>query len=145
MDDRPMGRQFDRDEPINADNAAPPIEPVAHRVLDFDTLREQNHARMLRWHGEDASWGVADWATAMGGECGEALNVVKKIRRHEVGLGDSYNTPEKVELEEALAMELADIVAYADLLADHMGIDLGAAVRIKFNEVSENQGFPERI
>ena len=41
--------------------------------------------------------------------------------------------------------ELADTVAYADLLAQYYGIDLGRAVREKFNHVTERAGFPERL
>lgn len=44
-----------------------------------------------------------------------------------------------------LADELADVVLYADLLAQKAGIELAGAIRAKFNRVSEAQGFPERI
>jgi len=63
----------------------------------------------------------------MAGECGEACNVVKKIDR------DGWSE----DLQLKLAKELADVVTYADLLAARFGIDLGQAVAMKFNEVSE--------
>ena len=44
-----------------------------------------------------------------------------------------------------LANEIADVTLYLDLLADHYGIDVEAAIRRKFNIVSERQGFPERL
>jgi NTP pyrophosphatase (non-canonical NTP hydrolase) len=44
-----------------------------------------------------------------------------------------------------LADELGDVLAYADLLAQHYGIELRRAVAVKFNRVSEREGFPERI
>ena len=39
-------------------------------------------------------------------------------------------------LRKQLADEIADVVCYADLLAARANIDLGEAVRAKFNEVS---------
>lgn len=115
--------------------------------LDFDALRVMNVHRCRRWHGADSEpWTGADWATAFGGETGEALNVVKKLRRLEtaVTLGPIDET-DRDKLIADLADELADTVTYADLLADHYDIDLGAAVAEKFNRVSERQGFPERL
>jgi len=64
----------------------------------------------------------------MNGEAGEAANLVKKIRR-----GDYVDIA-------AVEKELADMICYADLLAYHLDIDLGKAVRQKFNEVSKRVG-----
>jgi NTP pyrophosphatase (non-canonical NTP hydrolase) len=135
-------------------------------MMIWDRLRKQNVSRLKRWHGDDASWTGADWSNAMSGESGEMLeaalaalsamtqasvktgivaNTIKKIRRHETGLGTSYNTPELEPLIAKLAEEIADVVIYADLLANHYGIDLGRAVVQKFNEVSVGNGFPERL
>lgn len=141
--------------------------------LSFPTLRVVNVSRLERWHGASESWSGADWSNAMGGEAGEmaeaaiaimrtsgvamevtlrasvaagtVANTIKKIRRHETGLGTSYNTPELEALREKLAEEIADVVIYADLLAEHYGIDLGKAVIEKFNKVSVGNGFPERL
>jgi NTP pyrophosphatase (non-canonical NTP hydrolase) len=112
-------------------------------VLTFRALRRANVSRKIRWHGDADEWSGADWSNAMAGECGEACNIVKKLRRHETHTGTSYNTPELEALLPMLADELADVVTYADLLADKYGIDLDRAVREKFNRVSEAQGFPE--
>jgi len=120
--------------------------------LSFDALREANASRVERWHEGADEWTGADWSNAMCGEAGEAANVVKKLRRHETrirgtfGEGSAlYNTPSVGELLAKLAGEIADAVTYADLLAHKYGIDLGAAVVDKFNRVSEEQGFPERL
>lgn len=114
--------------------------------LDLSILRGRNVERAMRWHGADAEpWSLADWSNAMCGEAGEAANIVKKIRRHETSIGSMHNTPDLDALGLSLAFELADVVIYADLLAAHAGIDLGWAVRRKFNMVSEAQGFPERL
>ncbi len=101
--------------------------------LDFTALRAANVARQQEVWPAETAWGPTDWATAMGGECGEALNVVKKMRRLRGGFGRP-ETPEG--LRQALASELADLICYADLLAQCCGIDLGEAVRAKFNLVS---------
>lgn len=112
--------------------------------LTFRRLRDVNGRRCLRWHDGSEPWTGADWATAMGGECGEALNVVKKLRRGECGVPAPAD-PERAELIDMLAAELADTAIYLDLLAAFYGIDLAAAVVAKFNVVSERNGFPERL
>lgn len=100
--------------------------------LKFNELREVNLSRCeAAFHPLDA-WSYQDWVLAMIGEAGEACNAVKKIKR-----GDGT--------EAELAKELADVVIYADLLAARAGIDLGKAVREKFNEVSERRGVPHRL
>lgn len=122
-------------------------------MLDFTELSRTNDARKARWHSGAEEWTGADWSNAMCGEAGEAANVVKKLRRHETGIGagpgvfpgakgEPYNT---MELLAKLADEIADVILYADLLASFYGIDTEAAVRAKFNRVSEAQDFPERI
>jgi NTP pyrophosphatase (non-canonical NTP hydrolase) len=104
--------------------------------MDFDTLRLVNVSRCEEVFHPLHSWSPTDWACAMAGEAGEACNVVKKLRRH----ADKTNTVKDPQKEEELiamiADELADTVIYADLLAARLGIDLGDAIRTKFNEVS---------
>jgi NTP pyrophosphatase (non-canonical NTP hydrolase) len=94
--------------------------------LSFDELRRANTDRLWEIHrNPDDPWEPNDWAVATAGELGEALNLLKKVRR-----GEKIPTRE-------IAHELADTVIYLDLLADSLGIDLGEAVREKFNLVSE--------
>lgn len=114
-------------------------------MFTLGQLSDQNAARRDRWHTGADDWTGADWSNAMCGEAGEAANLVKKLRRHETGIGSQYNTPDRGPLLEALGEEIADVIIYADLLALHYGIDTQAAVEGKFNRVSEAQGFPERI
>jgi NTP pyrophosphatase (non-canonical NTP hydrolase) len=113
--------------------------------ITFAEVSQVNRERCKRWHEDGEAWTGADWATALGGETGEALNVVKKIRRVETGLGPGMNDPPEHELRSMLADELADTFLYLDLLADFYGVDLPAAIVAKFNRVSERQGFPERL
>lgn len=113
--------------------------------LSLDELRIQNRARAHRWHGDDAEpWSGADWSNAMCGEAGEAANVVKKLRRIETAIAQP-NPVTQDELVSMLAGELADVVIYADLVAEHYGLDLADAVRDKFNEVSRRYDFPEKL
>lgn len=113
--------------------------------LTFRMVRAANAQRRDRWHTPDTEpWTGADWGNAMGGECGEAQNVVKKLRRIETGLPNERDGS-RDHLLEALGDELADTLIYADLLAYYYGIDLGAAVARKFNAVSIRQGFPDRL
>ena len=109
---------------------------MAGQGLSFADLREQNVPRCLEAFGHRLDdWSLQDWACAMGGECGEALNLVKKTRRD----GDLATR------RKALADELADLIIYADLLAARADIDLGQAVRDKFNRVSKLRGNRRRV
>ncbi|MGV3539693.1 MAG: hypothetical protein ACO1OQ_07780 [Rufibacter sp.] len=98
--------------------------------MEFNRLtlasRQRNQASTAYQQCRD--WSLADWSNAIAGETGEMCNLIKKIRR-----GDGIDVQE-------VGKELADIVIYADLLADQLGLDLGECVRQKFNEVSDRIG-----
>jgi NTP pyrophosphatase (non-canonical NTP hydrolase) len=113
--------------------------------MTFEQVHAVNTARCRRWHEDSEAWTGADWATALGGECGEALNIVKKLRRVECGEEPGPDDPPVHELGQMLANECADVFLYLDLLAWHYGICLPLAIVQKFNAVSERQGFPERL
>ena len=101
--------------------------------LTFDRLREVNVARCEEVFHPIYDWSSTDWACAMGGECGEALNKIKKIRRGEL-----------IPIKQ-VAYELADLVIYADLLAERLSINLGEAIREKFNKVSKKKKSKYRL
>ncbi len=111
------------------------------KSLSFETLRAANLQRLPlfknskgeRAHAsEDGSdWTRADWLEATAGELGEYANVSKKFRRGDIN---------EVEFKELARKELADVVTYVDLLAYRLGINLGDAVREKFNAVSNRVG-----
>jgi NTP pyrophosphatase (non-canonical NTP hydrolase) len=108
------------------------------RTKVFDTLSEANAARQVEWaNGEAVS--LLFRATELGGECGEVLNVCKKIERERMGWRGS-----RASLDD-LADELADVVICADLLAATEGINLRAAIIRKFNATSEKVGLPHRL
>ena len=96
--------------------------------LTFEQLRQADVARCESvWHMCD-DWTPTDWACAAAGELGEACNLIKKLRRGE-----------EIPLV-GIAHELADTVIYLDLLAARLRIDLGEAIREKFNLVSARVG-----
>lgn len=50
-------------------------------TLTFSRLREQNVRRCNEVFFHIGTWTSKDWLIAVAGEVGEALNVVKKMRR----------------------------------------------------------------
>lgn len=104
--------------------------------LDLTTLRQINSSRSDEWETRDAAaadWNLAEWGCALAGEVGELCNLLKKDRR-----GDDVP-------QAAIAEEIADVAIYLDLLAYKAGIDLGEAIRAKFNQDSERRGFEQRL
>lgn len=99
----------------------------------YSTLRDANTARQKEWDPENVLT-VGFHALELGGECGEALNIVKKLERERLGIGGSRASLAK------LADELADVVITADLVARKAGINLTVAIEHKFNETSKENG-----
>ena len=99
-------------------------------------LRAANETRQIEWckGGDALTTDLAFRAMELGGETGEALNVAKKLERERHGWPGSRATVHD------LALELADVVICADLMALAAGIDLMAAVRAKFNAVTDKIG-----
>lgn len=115
--------------------------------LTFDQLRRVNGQRGREWHGPGGleAWTPLEWAGALCGEAGELANVAKKMKRIDDGIRGRESEQDKGPLVEKLADECADVLIYLDLLADRCGIDLGEAVRKKFNKTSEDRGFTHRL
>ena len=116
--------------------------------LTFNTLRQGNLHRLPEFrnakgelshagHGNGlGAWSHSDWMMAMVGEVGEAANLIKKVRRGDFEMGEKRMD---------IARELADVAIYLDLLSASLGIDLGAAVMMKFNEKSDQVGSKVKI
>jgi len=118
--------------------------------LDFKSLRETNTKRCESIFHPIDDWSPTDWACAMAGEAGETCNKVKKLKRITDNLKDYQNKPNMLELDiQALkyqiSKELADTIIYADLLAARLGIDLGLAVKDKFNQTSDEMNCEIRL
>jgi NTP pyrophosphatase (non-canonical NTP hydrolase) len=114
--------------------------------MNFADFSRANKARSESPEGFNhklESWSLSHWFTAAMGELGEAANVAKKLNRVRDGIPGNKKSEEELRLD--LADELADTYIYLDLLAQSQGIDLAGAVRRKFNEKSEEIGYPERI
>jgi NTP pyrophosphatase (non-canonical NTP hydrolase) len=94
--------------------------------ISFDQLCRANVARYKDYPCDD--WTPTDWGCCLAGEVGETCNLLKKLK-----LGKD------VEVSE-IGKEIADVIIYADILAEKLGFDLGQLVREKFNEVSKRVG-----
>lgn len=116
--------------------------------MNFTELREINDRRAIEWTGETEITGgryVAEMlfrSTELGGECGEALNVVKKLGRLYLAMPGAIERRAAVK---QLADELADTIISVDRLASLFDIDLSDAVRTKFNATSDKHGFVTRF
>lgn len=104
----------------------------------FHTLRAANQSRAALWTGTDVV-SLSFRGNELGGETGEAQNVIKKLERERLGWPGSRDTVDH------LMEELADVVICADLIAMELGRSLDDAVRNKFNATSENVGLPTRL
>jgi len=131
--------------------------------LTFEELRQANETRCnICFNHTLDGWNGAEWGNAMAGEFGEAAkellsffeqtwvslkfmstiktcDTLKKMIRQL----ESDKDPDK--LKKRLKKELADVVIYADLTAARFDIDLGEAVRDKFNEVSDKRNSGVRL
>jgi NTP pyrophosphatase (non-canonical NTP hydrolase) len=105
--------------------------------MKFEKLRKATIKRTREWTGEKLS--LSFRGLEMAGEAGEACNEIKKLERERLGLVGSRTTLDKV------AEELADVIISTDLIGMELGIDLGEAVKNKFNKTSENYGLKTRI
>lgn len=101
--------------------------------ITFNVLRDANRRRQQEWPGNDKA-DTAFRALELAGEAGEVAEAIKKFLRAERGIKGSTATREDI------AAEMGDLLVSLDLLADSLGIDLGRAVRSKFNATSEKYG-----
>lgn len=118
--------------------------------LTFADLRRANVSRLPEFRDRQGrvchkpidgqppgyDWSLSQWSNAVCGELGEAANLIKKIER-----GDFDLESARAELGD----ELCDVATYLDLLAHRAGIDLGEAIKKKWNEVSERVGSSVRV
>lgn len=114
--------------------------------LTFQEFSQINRQRSESPYGFEhplSNWSPADWMTATVGELGEAANVIKKMKRAQDGI--KGNKEDMATLQNKLQRELADTVTYLDLMCQSMGMDLGTILIQKFNEKSEEIGYPNRI
>lgn len=83
-------------------------------TLAFDRLRAVNATRSVRYYAAGQEpWTLDDWMTALGGEVGEALNLIKKLNRDRMGMRG--NTEGFARLLGSIGSELSDVAIYLDL------------------------------
>lgn len=102
-------------------------------ALSLEELQRAHVQRQQEWC-PDQKPDLSFRGNELGGECGEALNVIKKLERERHGWRGSRDTIEH------LGEELADVIHCAILVAITAGIDIQAAVVAKFNSTSEKNG-----
>lgn len=127
--------------------------------MQFGRLARVNLERYNRWHPKGIdSWDLNKWMVAMTGELGEAANKIKKLNRLSDGLVGNKDTvsDDFSELLVDIVLEIADTVIYADLMIQIVNtvlkkhncsydVTLEWAIKQKFNEVSDRNGFPEKL
>lgn len=104
----------------------------------FDKLRQANLDREKEWDPNNRIT-LTYRGNELGGEVGEAQNVIKKLERERIGIRGSRATKEQ------LAEELADVIICVDLIAMDENIDLRSALVSKFNATSEKYGLSVRM
>jgi len=107
-------------------------------MSELDLLRTTNRERAIEWVGpsEEPVQDLLFRATELGGEVGEALNVIKKMNRDRDVPGHLSHADGVPLLED----ELADVIICVDRVAEVYGIDLWDAVVTKFNKTSRKHG-----
>lgn len=121
--------------------------------LSFETFRIANSTRSKRFFEPAVvdQWSPADTLVGMIGELGEACNVMKKLKRAELGMVNKNSEPGRqvdaltTEVRRKLMEEFAGTILYFDQLAEAFGIDFEQAITITYNEKSRELGFAERI
>jgi NTP pyrophosphatase (non-canonical NTP hydrolase) len=107
-------------------------------LMDLETIRLANQQRHIEWaNGNEVS--LSFRGLELAGEAGEACNELKKLERQRLGMVGG-----KADLK-GLTEELADVLICVDLIAMDLGIDLGEAVKAKFNKTSQKYGLAARL
>ena len=119
---------------------------MGNNTLGFEEFAKVNRERVEEWHSTvGTEWDASDWAVAVTGEWGQACNLLKKLKRGELGLAGNKAEETFQQLHTDLGEEMADTLTYLFCLADAVGVDLPKEVRDKFNKVSEKFNFNQRL
>lgn len=130
-------------------------EELVDHVLDtigmtFREVQEACDSRSKAFPSSLGKWSLLEWAGALLGEQGE---FAEALLEWVAAGGRLANNAKKIRRDGAdklkdMAKELADVVIYSTIIANKLGLDLGAEVARKFNEVSDrrdliNHGAPK--
>ena len=106
-------------------------------------LRYANIMRCREWMGEPPHRkNLAFHGLELGGEVGEAQNVMKKLDRWVQDIPGKINPSTGVPM---LAEELADIIVCVDIIAAIYDINLEESVTDKFNKTSDKHNFATHL
>lgn len=107
---------------------------------EFEQLQIASIARDKEWDPE-GKLELAFFATELGGEAGEALNIMKKLERKRLGI------PGSRAHNDELADELADTIISAVNCWNKAKIkqDLWETIKDKFNRSSDKHGFKTHV
>ncbi|MFH1780160.1 MAG: hypothetical protein ABH803_03385 [Candidatus Micrarchaeota archaeon] len=93
--------------------------------MEINDFAKLNHERSVKFDLNKAfNWEY--YAIAMGGECGELLNKLKKIKRGDFPVN-----------KEELAEETVDVITYGFLLLSELGVDAEKVLMDKFEKVNK--------
>lgn len=95
-------------------------------------LRTANIARDAVWN-PNKLLSLSFRGNELGGEAGEAQNVLKKIERERLGLVGSRATTQE------LGLELSDVIICVDLIAMEFDLDMAEFIPRKFNMTSRQR------
>jgi NTP pyrophosphatase (non-canonical NTP hydrolase) len=122
-------------------------EPIDRlRALTFTEFSAANRQRCEAPDGFKHalhSWSTSDWFLAVFGELGEAANIAKKLNRVRDGIPGNKESADA--LRDKLRREIGDAFVYLDLLAQSLGVDIGAAAVEVFNAKSVEIGYPHAL
>lgn len=108
--------------------------------------QKTNRVRCARWHKGKRRWLPPELSNALAGEVGELCNAVKKLQRLRDGIDSRrHENVSELALLEQIAKEIGDSYAYLDMLADDLGLNTWACIVSRFNQVSKEAGFKDRV
>jgi NTP pyrophosphatase (non-canonical NTP hydrolase) len=87
------------------------------------------------------SWYPEQWTNALAGEAGEACNIAKKMLRIRQGVRGNKDGDDYESLRLKLARELADVIIYADLAIQSLGMIPEEVIIKTFNDKSKEIGY----
>lgn len=111
----------------------------------FKRMQETSAARSERWMAGSVGFTVLERAAELAGEAGELVNVVKKIRREQVGVVGNTPADYGALLYDKAEREAGDVFITLLNLANDLGLDLLQGIKNAFNDKSKQLGFPERF
>lgn len=110
--------------------------------LTFNELFRANTQRAVEWNNGGRSPGIDFAGNELAAEVGELCSAIKRISRGQRGMRGGCS--EEAGLPN-VKEELGDVVICCSLIAKEFGINLGEAVRDKFNATSEKYNFLTRL